>query len=257
MSDPASRPPACAGAEAGAGVADWYVRALGYPYDVGRTPLLFRPGGTAPLPDDWSPGGRVPVMAVGSNRAAGQLARKFAGWSADTEIPVTVAEVVDHDVVYSAHFASYGAVPARLAQAPGVRVEVGITWLTPAQLDRMHKTEGTANYAFQLTGEIEVVDRRVGRLGPVGHYAGKHPPLRMGGAPLALAAIAAEGRRGPAAHQDTVLGLARDRLDPQAELAAFLRRIVEDDAVRGRLSRQLRALGDLLPGHDLVPDGTP
>ncbi|MCB9958833.1 MAG: hypothetical protein H6843_09540 [Rhodospirillaceae bacterium] len=224
---------------------DWYGRALGYPYDVGRTPLLFRPGGAVPLPDDWSPVGRVPVLAVGSNRAAQQLARKFAGWPAETEIPVTVAEVIDHDVVYSAHFASYGAIPARLAAAPGVRAEVGITWLTPAQLACMHETERGANYTFTDTVEIDVVDRRAGPLGSVGHYAGRHPPLRMGGQPLALAAIAATGRRGPAAHQDTVLGLVRDRLEPGAELAAFLRRIVTDDAARDRLSRRLRALGDL------------
>lgn len=227
---------------------DWYERALGYPYDVGRTPLMFRPGGVVPLPDDWSPQGRVPVLAVGSNRSAGQLARKYAGWPADTEIPVTVAEVVDHDVVYSAHFASYGAIPARLAAAPGVRAEVGITWLTPAQLDRMHETEGAANYGFTLTQEFDVVDGRSGPLGPVGHYAGRRPPLRMGGQPLALAAIAAAGRRGPAADQQTVLGLARDFLEPGAELAAFLRRIVADAAARDRASRRLRALGDLQPG---------
>ena len=56
-------------------------------------------------------------------------------------VPVSRAWLADHDVVYSAHVARYGAIPACLFPAPDTRVAVWITWLDDTQLARMHETE--------------------------------------------------------------------------------------------------------------------
>ena len=228
---------------------DWLKRAVDYPYDIAQVPFLFRDGAALPLPDRWRPDGRAPVVAVGSNRSPAQLARKYAGWPAGTEIPVTVAEIAGHDVVYSCHFTRYGALPARLAAAAGVQVQVGITWLTQTQLARMHATEGPENYRFVETAALVVTDGRFGRLGRVALYAGRHPVLRLGPSPLALAAISAGGRRGPAVDQQQALGLARDLLAPGVGLPAFVHQIVTCPVTRAQRSQRLRTR--------MVPAGKP
>lgn len=132
--------------------------AKGYPYQAPEASYRFRRGVadlSSPIgwPDD-SFQDRTPVIAHGSNRAPEQLARKYtpdpdaalkpgpaqASASAD-EIPVTLTKLHDYEVVYSAHMTRYGAVAANLQHAPGAAVEVFITWLNAAQLQRMHDTE--------------------------------------------------------------------------------------------------------------------
>jgi hypothetical protein len=83
------------------------------------------------------------------------LTRKFAQQqfadrhSPDGSIPVLTAEIDDLDVVYGAHLAPYGSLPATLWDTPGARAHVFITWLTGSQLLRMHETEGLG-HAYQL-----------------------------------------------------------------------------------------------------------
>ena len=229
-------------------------RAKGYPYDIGRRPFLFRDGGVGPI--DGAPGtDRVPVVAVGSNRAPAQLARKFADWPAGTEIPVTVAWIADHDVVYSSHFTRYGALPARLAPAPGVAVEVGITWLTAPQLKRMHETEGPENYHYRERSDLAVDDTVAGRLATVGLYDGRRPPLTLGERPIALAAVAARGRTGPALMEEDALAHARDLLAPDAPLEDFIRSVIEDPAVRATMTERLARASSPAPAVDQAAIG--
>ena len=226
---------------AGAGP-DWFNRAIGYPYDIRPVPFLFRPGGIAPLPDGWRPhAGLTPVLAVGSNRAPAQLARKYAGWGQDLSIAVTVADVTDHDVVYSAHFTRYGSLPARLMERSGVRVQVGITWLSPRALTHMHTTEGAANYRFQMTNALPVNDTTVGQIKVIGHYQGRHPPLTCDDRPVALAAAPAVGRQDPALGQHAALTLARDRLAPDASLTAFVQHLIACPVTRQQRTHRLQA----------------
>src|SRR3546814_20831446 len=78
---------------------------------------------------------RFPYTTLFRSRKFGHLA------GAASAIPVTRTWLGDHDVVYSAHVTRYGSLSATLHRAPGTRVQVYVTWLTEAQLPRMHETE--------------------------------------------------------------------------------------------------------------------
>ena len=213
-------------------------RAKGYPYAFPRRSYLYRDGSAVPLPR-LEVQGRRPVIAVGSNRAPAQLARKYADWPAGTEIPVTLAWLADHDVVHSAHFASYGAIPARLAEAAGVTVEVAVIWLTELQLDRMHETEGKANYRFR---RLDGVDLRLDdgrRLDSAYAYAGLRPPLTVDGGSAALAAISAHGRRLPVLAQEQAQRAARDRLAPGVDLDDFIWQTIACPTTRAERTARL------------------
>lgn len=219
-------------------------RALGYPYPVPSGCYLFRDGAARPLdagdPDLWRAQGRVPVLAIGSNRAPAQLARKYASWPPGTEIPVTVARLADHDCVYSSHFTGYGALPASLRPVAGVTATLAVTWLTPPQLARMHQTEGPHAYEFRRLDGIELTLARFGRLPSAFVYASILPPLGRHGAMVPLAAIAADGRRAEALDQAAALAYARDRLAPDAELESFILQTVACPVTRADRSARLR-----------------
>ncbi len=224
--------------------------ALGYPYAIPAGSFLYRDGAAMPL-ERLETAGRVPVLAIGSNRSPEQLARKYAGWPKGTEIPVTAARLAGHDVVHAAHFARYGSLPAVLCPAPGTRVEVAVTWLTETQLERMHETEGARNYRY---GEPDRLDLRLGDGAPLDHavlvYRGRHGALAPDGAPLPLAAVPAEGRARPGVRQAEALARARDLLAPKRALEDFLLELIDDAAVREAHVRRLArwAIGRDDPG---------
>jgi hypothetical protein len=178
---------------------------LDYPFELATASFVWSAGGVVPLSspvgvDDLS-AGRRPVAAIGSNASPGQLTRKFGAarfadpTSPDGQIPVLRAELDDVDVVYGAHLASYGSLPATLLDAPGATARVFITWLTPPQLARMNETEGLGQ-AYQL--------RRIDRtrchgrdLGPTLAYVTVDGACLLGGAPLGLTAVDCPGSSRP------------------------------------------------------------
>lgn len=212
--------------------------AKAYPFDIRREPFLFVDGRVEPL-ERFDPDGRTPVLAVGSNRAPAQLARKFAGLGPGMVIPVTGGRLAGFDVVYSSHFSRYGAVPARLWPMPGVTVEIGVSWLTPAQLQRMHETEGAANYRYAELGGLALDDDVAGRLNSVMAYVGLRPPFAPSGAPVPLAAIPAAGRSAPGLDQPAALAAARDRLAPGAPLDLFILQSIACAVTRAQRSDRL------------------
>lgn len=225
-------------------------RALTYPYPAPDRCYLFRDGAARPLadpdPERWRAEGRVPVLAIGSNRAPAQLARKYAGWPDGTEIPVTRAWLADHDIVYSSHFTGYGALPASLCPMPGVAVRIAVTWLTPPQLGRMHETEGPHAYAYRrIEGAVATVDG-IGTLPEVHAYAAKLPPLARDGRAIPLAAVRATGRAAPALDQAAVLAHARDQLAADAGLETFILQTIACPVTRADRSDRLRR--QALPG---------
>ena len=178
--------------------------AKGYPYEAPSHSFIFRDGRDDGWPDEsdgpalverWRSEGRVPVLAYGANRSASALARKFDGWPAGTTIPVTQAWLNDHDIVYSAHLSRYGSAPAKIERIDGVRVEVGVIWLTAQQLDRMHETEGKDNYRFdklhRLDLTLQALDVGLDRLFA---YVGRRPNLHINGQPIPIAAVRADTR---------------------------------------------------------------
>lgn len=185
--------------------------------------------------------GRAPVLAYGSNAAPEQLARKYGGFAGDVVIPVLRARLSGYDVVYSAHFTRYGAIPATLEPSAGTVAEVAVVFLTPGQLAVMHESEIAAvNYSYgRLSGLTLALDGAAPRDAAF-VYLTRYGSLALSGAPLALAAIAAGGRRFAAASEREVLGLARDRLAPGRPLDAFILETVEDEALRRARTAELR-----------------
>ena len=74
-----------------------------------------------------------------------------------------------------------------------------------------------------------------------GAFVTRHGLLRVGGGPLAMAAVEAVGRTIPQADEATVLACARDRLAPGAELDDFVLEQIIDPGVASRRTDRLRA----------------
>lgn len=224
--------------------ADLVRLALAYPFAAPPTSYVLRRGIAEPL--DESPpaalfAGRTPVIAHGSNRAPEQLLRKFGD---QAEIPVSRAWLADYDVVYSAHVTRYGSIAANLQHAPGTRTAVAVTWLTESQLVRMHETElGGENYYYgQLDGiDLALAEGPARGLRAAYVYLSAHGCLADSGAPVGLAAVAAQGRRHPALDQAGVLNLVRGRHHADEELDPFILANIRDGVRRGRLTQALRA----------------
>lgn len=228
-------------------------RAAGYPYDITETSFTFRNGQAAPF-DPALREGRYPVIGYGSNQSPARLRQKYG--DDHTPIPVQRARLADHDVVYSAHFSSYGSLPAALRHVEGTTVSVAVNWLDEDQLTAMHPTEWDNYHYARLTGislrlaEGEELTEAYAYLSFRGHTA-HH------GAPIALAAVAAENRRHAALGQIDALRLMRSRLAPGTALAEFVRAHVADARVRAE--RVQRLMEDAVDGrhaeHEIVGYG--
>lgn len=206
--------------------------ALGYPYEAPPTSFVFRDGEVHPF-DATALDGRMPVLAHGSNRAPAQLARKFAGFrGAASTIPVTYVWLDDHDVVYSAHVTTYGAIASTLQHVPGCRARVALTWLDDAQLARMHETEG--NYRFGVLDGVRVTPEAgdVDLARRIGMYLSDHGHLADAGAPVGLAAVLARPRPHPSRTQGQVLEHVRRRLAPGTGFERFVLACVNDAGFR-------------------------
>jgi hypothetical protein len=220
--------------------------ATGYPYEFPACSYLFADHARHPLPagilEELT--GRIPVIACGSNRAPEQLARKFRDWPLPLRIPVLCAKLAGFDVVYSAHFTRYGAVPATLHPCPGATVDVAVQWLTAAELERMDATEGIGiNYdRHRLTGiDLEIDGSSTVHAAET--YLSRRGPLLNQGTPVALTAIPCANRAWPALDQCCVLELARQRLAPDAPLDDFIHAIVTDAEYRAQQTALLAKPG--------------
>ena len=174
---------------------------LAYPFDVPSHSFLWLAGRTEPfsslslLPDRTTR--RYPILAIGSNAAPAQLTRKFGEdrfldpLSPNGCIPVVAAEVDGVDVVYGAHLAGYGALPATLVETAGSRAHVFVTWLTSAQLERMNETEGLG-HSYQLR-RITGVRSQGTNVDDVMSYVTVAGVAILGGGPLGLVNIHAPG----------------------------------------------------------------
>lgn len=203
-------------------------RAAGYPYGITAASFTLIGGEAQPF-DPALTAGRTPVIGYGSNQSPEQLRRKYG--ANRSPIPVQRAWLDDHDVVYAAHFASYGSLPAALRHAPGTRVAVAVNWLDDDQLATMHPTE-QQNYHFaRLTGVgLRLADG--GALDSAYVYLSFRGHVARDGVPIALAEVAAEGRSLPALRQLEALALLRDRMAPGSTLAEFVRAHIDDATLR-------------------------
>ena len=187
----------------------------------------------------------LPIIASGSNAAPERLAQKFTSAFADGHrdvvIPVVRAELHDFAPVYSAHIAKYGSIPATLQYAAGLSSGVFVTWLTPAQLERMHETEALGvNYGFARVSDIRLafpdtlLDQAYAYISLRGslHVDGDHfslDPSHGGHA----------GLQPVGQHQ--IQALVRDLLAPGMPLDGFIAENIRDEGLRRQRTKLLRA----------------
>lgn len=225
---------------------DPIVRALTYPYPAPDHDYVFRGSIAEPVPALTAThrDGRVPVLAIGSNRAPEQLQRKFADMP-EAVIGVERIRLEGFDVVHSAHLSGYAAVAATLLQAPGVEVEISVTWLPPELMPRMHATEGIGiSYDYVALEGLSIRVLSGGRMTRAYSYVCRLGALNLGGEPRGLAAIVATGRRHAAIDQHAAQAAAIAKLGLDRDVEAFVRENAGDTALR--LAREQRLAEDAL-----------
>jgi hypothetical protein len=219
-------------------------RAMRYPYAVpARSFVQLGHRTLDPLEVEIDREQRSHLLVYGSNASPESLARKLA-LSAEPVL-VEPAWLHDFDVVYSAHFSPYGAVPATLQHSPGTVVRVAIIHLTEEQLRLVSVTEPN----YELTSfESAACELRDGTpVSRVSVYLSRHGCLLEEGKELALVAVPARQRRFAELSEPQVLERLRQRLCPEESIDAFVLANVADPALAqsrsGQLARRVASLG--------------
>lgn len=226
------------------------IRAVGYPYDITAHSFTFIAGAEAPF-DPALRAGRRPVIGYGSNQSPLRLRQKYG--TDHQPIPVQRAWLSDHDVVYSAHFSSYGSLPAALRHVPETRVAVAVNWLSDAELEIMHPTE-IDSYDFAHLDNLNLELDDGSRLDRAYAYLSFRGHVGDGSQPFALREVASEGRTYTAYGQCEALAMMRDWLAPGDDLAGFVRAHIADAELRKARVAQLEqaALPVVHADHDIV-----
>ena len=213
-------------------------RARGYPYAIPDRSYHWR-GGKVHEFDPAKTAGRTAVLAVGSNQSPEQLTRKF-GHLEDWEIPVQRCALAGFDVLYSAHIARYGSVPAMLQSAPGTTVTLFVNWLDTAQLAAMHETElSHGNYHYGRLDGI-VLDLEGGdTLASVHGYFSRRGHVTHKEDGVALAKVPARNRNRPACDTAQMLAHVHERIEPDHGFDDFILRLIEDDGCRQEVISEL------------------
>jgi len=228
-------------------------RAAGYPYDITPHSFTFVDGAAAPF-DAALIKGRHPVIGYGSNQSPERLRQKYG--TKHAPIPVQRGQLADHDVVYSAHFSTYGSLPAALRHVEGTTVSVAVNWLDDAQLETMHPTEQDNYHYVRLTDvTLRLAEGQILREAFV--YLSFRGHVGHDDEPIALAEVAADNRRHRALGQLEALALMRDRLAPGEDLATFVRAHIADADIRSARVRQLMsgAVAVRHAAHEVVRKG--
>jgi hypothetical protein len=167
---------------------------------------------------------RTAVLAFGSNASPDTLRWKFPDHVA--VLPLLRGRAAGVDVVYSAHMTVYGSIPGTLQASHGTSVEVYVALVTAAQLQRMAAWEINATLE-RLDGlELELEHGDAGDR--VAAFISKHGCLTDGGAEIAIAEVAAGGRRFQTMTQPEVLEHARRVAAPDLALDEFILAGVRD-----------------------------
>ena len=226
-------------------------RALDYPYSSPAYDFVLDKGSVAPLEDKISLEGRIPVLAIGSNRSPEQLRRKFGD---QDFLPVTCVKLCGYDVVYAAHMASYGSIPAALRRSPGTIIDIGINWLSRIQLERMHETEAIGvNYNFGIASKLNILSRNEYRIHDVGCYLGSHGCLSLKKNPIALKEINARNRVFTALSQFEILGEIHSSNSKGIPFEVWLKHLINHNDARRRITATCaqNAIKNILPNFKI------
>jgi hypothetical protein len=213
-------------------------RARGYPYPIPERSYHWRKSQV----HDFDPArteGRTPVLAVGSNQSPEQITRKF-GHVEGAEIPVQRCTLQGFDVVYSAHIAGYGSVPAMLQAAPSTTVTLFVNWLDAAQLAAMHETElRSGNYYYGRLDEIALTLEGGETLTSVHGYISRRGHIRHGDEGIALVKVTAQNRQRPAQDTAQMLAHVHERIASNEPLDDFILRLIDEPDFRQSVIAEL------------------
>jgi hypothetical protein len=171
-------------------------------------------------------GGRLPVLAIGSNAAPEALERKFAhfGREEDRAVLALTGRLREFDVGVAAQPTMYGSLPATLFPSPGTRVSATLLWVTPAQFTQLTWSEFTYRLG-RLRAHFEVEETGAG-FDQVLVFVSRFGAFSPDGEPVALAAIPAAGRVAPELSEEQLLDRAAQlALGPGADAATLIRAI--------------------------------
>jgi len=217
-------------------------RATGYPWARPEGSYRLRSGEVEPL-DGLSAeerkrvlaefaaedGGRLPLLAIGSNGAPETLERKFAHFpqERDRAVLVLTGRLHDFDVGVSPQPAVYGSMPATLFPSPGTQVSAAVLWVTSAQFTQLVWSE--LSYRLGRLRTRFDVDEIGTSLDEVLVFVSRFGAFCVNERPVALAAIPATGRTAEALTQEQLLdAVAELALGPGANAEALVRAIFED-----------------------------
>lgn len=224
------------------GRAEILERALAYPFPRPSGSVLIDDGRVHDL-RELAPelvAGRTPVLAYGSNASPESLGWKFPE-ELDAVLPLVRGTLHDFDAVYSSHIAVYGSIPATLQRSPGTAVETFVAFLSAAQLALVTDWEINATYEtmpVELELELELGEPPA----EVGAFISRHGCLTADGAEIALAEVAARGRRFTAMSQPQALEHARSIAAPELSLEELVVASVEDYDRARELTARLPAV---------------
>ncbi len=229
-----------------------FARALGYPWP--RPGGSYRlAGGSVELLEDLTAadrehaldrftsadGGRLPVLAFGSNAAPEALERKFAHFPGeeDRAVLALTGHLHDFDVGVSPQPALYGAMPATLFPSPHTQVQATVLWVTATQFTQLAWSE--LSYRLGRLRTTFEVDNDTTTFGEILAFVSRFGAFCVNGEPVALAAVPASGRTASALTQEQLLdAVAALAIGPGASAEMLVRAIFED---LGRIAPKIAA----------------
>ena len=181
----------------------------------------------------------TPVLAYGSNGSPVQLKRKFPK-GVIISIP---AELLNFDVVRSAHFSSYGTIPANLAPSFGIRTEISLLFLSKPMLARLHVSEAKdTNYKF-IEFQTERIQTTYQLQSNPWVYVSMHGNLLLDGQPIAFSEIATTNRQLPEMAQPQLLKRVHDEICPSRNFKEWMLHLTRDRDYRRQMNATIRAFG--------------
>jgi hypothetical protein len=218
--------------------------AKGYPGERPAHSYVFTEGTPAELADAHtqllSDERRTALLAYGANASPRRLAWKLSHLGGAQEVPVLRCRLDGFDAGYSAHVSMNGAISGTLRASPGTTMHAHALLVTDEQLEVISAIE--FNYHIVRLHGVELdLDGGIER-DAVLAYASKHGAVTVDGEPVAMRAIAADGRTAPECDEVEVQTAARDLLAPGEDLDAFIGRSITDARERERRTAELRRL---------------
>jgi hypothetical protein len=174
-------------------------------------------------------GGRMPLLAIGSNAAPDTLERKFAHFpdGDDREVLALTGRLHDFDVGAAAQPTMYGSMPATLFPSPGTEVCATVLWVTPNQFTQLTWSELTYRLGGLRTRFD--VDLDGTSFAEVLVFVSRFGSFCVDERPVALAAVPASGRTAEALTQKQLLDAAAAlAIGPEAKAEALVRAIFEE-----------------------------